>query len=101
MEQVNKISDSSFEIVKEPVLADPVIETYSIDELKGRELSITKEINDFVTEKKKELEIVKGLIEKAEDLGLKTSDVIREEQLALEEAELEEIKPLEEVLITK
>lgn len=96
MEQVNKLDDSRFEIVREPVLADPVIETYSIDELKGRELSITKEINDFVEEKKAELEKVKELITQAEGLGLKTASVIQKEKLAEESAELEAVKPIEE-----
>ncbi len=91
MEQLNRLDDSRFEIVKEPVLADPVIETYSIDELKARELAIVKSINDFTEEKKAELETVRVLILKAEGLGLKTAEVLQTEELVTEENLLAEV----------
>ena len=90
-ETINKLDESRFEIVKEPVLADPVIETYSIDELKQRELDILKSINDFVEKRQAELVEVRALIAEVDKFGLKTKEQILADNVIIEEEKVEGI----------
>lgn len=105
MKITNKINDSKFEIIMDAPVMEPIIQIYNIDELKARELSITQSINDFVKEKKKELAEIQNLISIAQNLGLKTANVLQDEKLLAEKAILDlynstekvEVKPVEEV----
>jgi hypothetical protein len=91
MKNINRLDDSRFEIISEAPVMQPIIETYSIDELKRQELSIIESINTFVEQKKKELVKIQQLIVEGEKLGLKTQEVIRAEQVAIEMGKLSEI----------
>jgi len=98
---INKIDDSTIEVIKNAPVLEPVRTTYSIDFLKSQELSILKSMNDFVTQRQVELEEVRVLITEAENLGLKTKEVLQAEQIELEAERLEAIKPIEKILEVK
>jgi len=82
-----KINANTLSVTK-PVEIKEETHEYTLDFLKQQEIDILRQKNDFIEARDKELLEVRTLISEAEKLGLKTSDVIREEQLAAEEAEL-------------
>lgn len=86
-----KIDDSSFEVTKEAVVAEPVKQVYNIDFLKEQEVSILKSMNEQIAQRQTELDNVRALIAQAESLGLKTKAEIQEETIVIEEAKLEAI----------
>ena len=86
--QVNKISDTEFEVIKEVPVPETVSTKYSIDFLKNQEFNIIKSMNDFIDARKKELEEVRALLTEAENLGLKTSSEVIQESIILQETEL-------------
>lgn len=90
MEYIKK-SDSEMEVIKEAIVAEPVVQVYNIDFLKEQEVNILKSMNEQVSQRQKELEEVRALIEQAELLGLKTKEVLQVETIETEEAKLSEI----------
>ena len=88
METINKTSESEFTVTTTPVVT-PTVVTYSIDDLKNQELAILKSINDFVSSKQVELTDVRALIDKANTLGLKTSEQLQQENVVAEQTKLD------------
>lgn len=87
--EYNKIDDSSFEVVKEVAVVEPVKTVYKIDFLKEQEVSILKAMNEQIAQRQKELDEVRELIAQAELLGLKTNEELREESVIIETEKLE------------
>jgi hypothetical protein len=86
-----KISDSEFEITKKVEVVEPTRVKYNINFLKEQEVNILKDMNSYIEKRQIELEEVRGLISKAESIGLKTKEVLQEESILIEETKLEEI----------
>jgi hypothetical protein len=82
----NKKDDITLEATKTPVV-EPETTEYKLDQLKQQELNIIKQRNDFVKARNAELEEVKVLIAKCEELGIKSEAVVAKEA---EEAKLAE-----------
>lgn len=89
--EYNKIDDSSFEVVKEVAVVEPVKTVYKIDFLKEQEVSILKAMNEQIAQRQKELDEVRELIAQAELLGLKTNEELREESVIIETEKLEAV----------
>lgn len=89
MNNITKIDDSTLEVTKEAVVLEPVVNSYTIDFLKKQELDILKQMNDYITQRQKELDEVRVLIAESERLGLKTEEQIRTESVAIEAAKLD------------
>lgn len=98
--QYTKLSSDTMQVVKqvEVITPEPVTLMYSLDELKSKELSILKSINDFVYSQQTELENVRELIKQANSLGLKTSLEIQAEQVVIEDAKIKEVTPAEPII---
>jgi hypothetical protein len=86
-----KLADDTMQVVKqaEVVTPEPVTVMYSLDELKNRELSILKSINDFNDAQQKDLADVRELISQAEKLGLLTSVEITANAVQAEQQKLD------------
>jgi hypothetical protein len=88
MESIIKLNDSEIQITKEVPVVEPVKVTYNIDFLKEQEVTILKDLNDYTEKRKTELEEVRNLIAKCEELGLKTKAELQAETVIEEEAKL-------------
>ena len=76
-----KLEDITLKVTTTPEVEEEVKE-YNLDFLKEQELSIIKQKNDFIEARNTELEEVKTLIAKCEELGVKTSIEIEEAKSA-------------------
>ena len=81
MEYIKK--DETTLSVSKPVETIAETNDYKLDFLKQQELDILKQMNDFVAERKRELEEVRSLIAKCTELGIKTSLEVETEKEAL------------------
>jgi hypothetical protein len=72
-----------------PPTPEPITLMYSLDELKNRELSILKSINDFNETQQKDLADVRELISQAEKIGLLTSVEITANAVQAEQQKLD------------
>jgi len=80
-----KVDDTTLKVIK-PIVTKAEENTYDLDFLKQREISILKEKNDFIELRNKELEEVRTLIAKCEELGVKSiTEVALSEELIKEE----------------
>jgi len=86
---INKIDDSTMEVIKDAPVVEKITTTYNIDFLKQQELDILKSMNDFVAQRQVELDEVRALIVEADKLGLKTKEVLQAEQVTVESTKLE------------
>lgn len=94
-----KNSESELKVIKEIEVAPTTEQVYDYDFLKNQEISILKSKNDFVQARDKELEEVRALIAKCEELGIRSKIELEAEQKAEElETKLEEQVALEEEL---
>ena len=93
--QYNKKSESELEVVETPVVV-PQTMTYDLDTLKYNELHILEEINKFVESKKKELEDIRVLIAKCEELNIRSKQEIaveiQAEKVAEEQAKVKDLE---------
>ena len=85
--EYNKKDDTTLEVVKSVETVEETKE-YKLDFLKQQEVDILKQKNDFVDARNTELEEVRALIAKCEELGIQSQV---EFDLASEEAK-EEVK---------
>ena len=83
--EYNKKDDTTLEVVKSVETVEEKKE-YKLDFLKQQEVDILKQKNDFVDARNKELEEVRALIVKCEELGIQSQV---EFDLASEEAKEE------------
>jgi hypothetical protein len=91
MSTYEKLTESSMSVVKEAPVVEPITTTYTIDFLKQQELDILKSMNDFIAKRQVELDEVRALIAEADNLGLKTKEVLQAEAIDAEQAKLEEL----------
>lgn len=87
MEYIKK-DEVTLEVTK-PVETTEETKEYKLDFLKQQELDILKQKNDFVEARNKELDEVRALIAKCEELGVKSQ----------QEVELAEETAKEEVIV--
>jgi len=85
MEYIKK-DELTLEVTKTPEAVEEVNE-YKLSFLKEQELSILKQKNDYIEARNTELEEVRELIAKCEELGVKEELEVEEEK----EAELEKL----------
>lgn len=83
-----KVNETTFSIVK-PVTTESTKVEYNLDSLLQQEVDILKSLDDYTNQRKTELVEVRGLIQKALALGIKTSAE------ATEDARLKQIEELE------
>lgn len=76
-----KVDETTIKMTEEKVEQKET--SYNLDFLKSQEIQILKQMNDFVAERKKELEEVRILIAKCTELGIKTSLEIETEKEVL------------------
>lgn len=88
--EYNKKSEVELEVVSTPVVV-PEVMTYDVDTLKFNELHILKEINTFVKIKTKELEDIRTLIAKCEELSIRSKVEVAKE-IQADTVKLEEEK---------
>jgi hypothetical protein len=80
-----KLDETTLEATK-PVETKGEINTYKLDFLKQQEVNILKQKNEFVEARNKELEEVRALISKCEELGVKSElEVKLAEEISKEE----------------
>lgn len=89
-----KTTSTNLKVTTEKVTTSE--QNYSLDYLKEQEVLILKSINDFVEAKKTELEAVRVLIAKCEELGVRDPKEVQAEELqaskAQEEAKVDNIE---------
>ena len=83
-----KVNETTFSIVK-PVTTESTKVEYNLDSLLQQEVDILKSLDDYTNQRKTELVEVRGLIQKALALGIKTGAE------AAEDARLKQIEDLE------
>jgi hypothetical protein len=83
-----KLSDTELKVTKPAEEIKTVANTYSIDFLKSQEVAILKSKNDFVEARDKELAEVRELLQKCEELDIKSTVAVKLEEETLREEEL-------------
>ena len=70
--EYTKQDEATLAVTKTPEVKEEVVE-YKLDFLKQQELDILRQKNEFVEARNKELEEVRNLIAKCEELGIKSA----------------------------
>lgn len=92
--EYSKKDDVTLAVTK-PVEVKEETKEYDLDFLKQQEVDILKQMNDFVDARKVELEEVRELLLKAEELGVRSKvEVALEAETARETVDTAEIKSL-------
>jgi hypothetical protein len=70
LSQVEKLSDNSIKVTKQPPIPDPVVTNYDLDFLVNQRATIIKQANDFLAARQVELDDVQALLDQCDSLGV-------------------------------
>ena len=75
MSEVAKVNSSSIQVTKEAVTAEPVTRVYDYSFLLSQRANIIRQANDYLAQRKTELDEVNNLIAQADALGVKEAEM--------------------------